>query len=218
MRYICRQIHSLGACMGCWHSIHVWVLTGKVLVSRIFFRRLLRFPHSAASFTFSFLVPFLLLFFLPSFYPESTRVPTATPTKGHFETLLMSSQDLPGSLKRPRSTSRPPSPSSGSSPKRAASEDPFPSSSDSGRLFDHLITDNGGMVAASSPLRQDIGDNESNKSWVELTQQVKLGSDGEEDMKGDITLRADGEPTLVSQEIWKERNNELLGVLIKYWR
>ncbi|KIR27707.1 ubiquitin carboxyl-terminal hydrolase 4/11/15 [Cryptococcus deuterogattii R265] len=125
----------------------------------------------------------------------------------------MSSQDLLGTLKRPRSTSRPPSPSSGSSPKRAASEDPFPSSSDSGRVFDHLITDNGSMVAASSPLRQDIGDNESNKSWVELTQQVKLGSDGEEDMKGDTTLRADGEPTLVSQEIWKERNNELLGLL-----
>lgn len=155
-------------------------------------------------------------FFLPSFYPESTRVPTATPTEGHFETLLMSSQDLLGTLKRPRSTSRPPSPSSGSSPKRAASEDPFPSSSDSGRVFDHLITDNGSMVAASSPLRQDIGDNESNKSWVELTQQVKLGSDGEEDMKGDTTLRADGEPTLVSQEIWKERNNELLGALMKY--
>ncbi|OXG79192.1 ubiquitin carboxyl-terminal hydrolase 4/11/15 [Cryptococcus neoformans var. grubii Br795] len=125
----------------------------------------------------------------------------------------MSSQDLPGTLKRPRSTSRPPSPSSGSSPKRAASEDPFPSSSDSGRVFDHLITDNGGMVAASSPLRQDIGDNESNKSWVELTQQVKLGSDGEEDVEGDTTLRAEGRSILVSQEVWKERNNELLGLL-----
>ncbi|WVO17141.1 hypothetical protein L204_104832 [Cryptococcus depauperatus] len=115
----------------------------------------------------------------------------------------MSSQRSNNNLKRPRSTSHPPSPDSGSSPKRAASED---FNQEPNRLIDQITRD--GMVTGSSPLRTDIGDTDSNRSWVEKTEQVRLESDfGDEDM--DRTMIADS--IMVSQEQWKERLNQLLG-------
>ena len=87
------------------------------------------------------------------------------------------------SLKRPRSTSNPPSPSSTSSPKRAASEDPFTSSSDSGPPND-LLSPNTQITNASSPLRMDIDDDGNEQSgdgesgWVRRTEEVHLSPEG----------------------------------------
>ena len=95
--------------------------------------------------------------------------------------LAMSHQSVP-TLKRPRSTSTPPSPSSTSSPKRAASEDPFPSSSDSGRGNDFLNPSMQAGNAGSSPLRLDFDDEpeqlgEGESGWVRRTEEVHLGCD-----------------------------------------
>lgn len=97
----------------------------------------------------------------------------------------MSNPSVP-TLKRPRSTSTPPSPSSTSSPKRAASEDPFPSSSDSGRGNDFLTPNMQAGNAASSPLRLDFHDEpeqagEGESGWVRRTEEVHLSSDGVDD-------------------------------------
>ncbi|WWC72251.1 uncharacterized protein I206_106213 [Kwoniella pini CBS 10737] len=126
---------------------------------------------------------------------------------------------LPPSLKRPRSTSQPPSPSSLSSPKRAASEDPFPSTdSDSGRPdmplqnSNNSLTGTNSMVGTSSPLRandyNDV-DETGSRGWVKRTEDVKLGSDdghGEED--GDITITRDS-----IASVWKGRYDEMLNLL-----
>ncbi|WVW86415.1 hypothetical protein I302_108461 [Kwoniella bestiolae CBS 10118] len=108
---------------------------------------------------------------------------------------------LPPSLKRPRSTSQPPSPSSSSSPKRAASEDPsdiFPS-----------LNGTSSMVGTSSPLRVDNdndADETGSRSWVERTGEVKIGSsdDGEE---GDKTVTLDDAPP---ENIWRKRYDEII--------
>ncbi|KAK6909152.1 hypothetical protein I203_103167 [Kwoniella mangroviensis CBS 8507] len=116
---------------------------------------------------------------------------------------------LPPSLKRPRSTSQPPSPTSSSSPKRAASEDP----SD---IFPSLGGTNS-MVGTSSPLRVDKdgdgdADETGSKNWVERTGEVKIGSsdDGNGEEEGDKTITQDGPQT---GNVWKKRYDETLDQL-----
>lgn len=112
-------------------------------------------------------------------------------------------------LKRPRSTSTPPSPSSTSSPKRALSEDEFASSSDVGRpegLLTPNMQANGG--AGSSPLsRFDEGEQDEEgdlgEAWVKRTEDVHLHSDAvEEDVEEEKSL----DTAALSQQY-----NELLG-------
>ncbi|WVF67340.1 hypothetical protein IAT40_002093 [Kwoniella sp. CBS 6097] len=124
---------------------------------------------------------------------------------------------LTPSLKRPRITSQPPSPSSSSSPKRAASEDPFPSSSDSGRP--DLLSSSSGlafgantMAGTSSPLRLDVdGDadagSEGSRSWVQRTREVKLASSDDGQEEGDTTVVPVEHG---DQETWRARYNELI--------
>ncbi|OCF44499.1 ubiquitin carboxyl-terminal hydrolase 4/11/15 [Kwoniella heveanensis CBS 569] len=123
---------------------------------------------------------------------------------------------LPLSLKRPRTTSQPPSPTSSSSPKRAASEDPFASSSDSGRpdplSSSGLALGTTSMAGTSSPLGLDAdaevdAGSEGSRGWVQRTQEVKLASSDDGDEEGDRTVVAEGQD---GQEIWQARYNELL--------
>lgn len=72
-------------------------------------------------------------------------------------------------LKRPRSTSQPPSPSS-SSPKRAASETDDPSEIGSSLLGQHMDMTSG-AARASSPLRER---DSSSGEWVQRTEDVHL--------------------------------------------
>ncbi|WVQ94936.1 hypothetical protein IAU59_002024 [Kwoniella sp. CBS 9459] len=129
----------------------------------------------------------------------------------------MTHSALPPSLKRPRTTSQPPSPTYSSSPKRAASEDPFASSSDSGRP--DLVNSYGltlganSMAGTSSPLRLDVdGDvdagSEGSRSWVQRTQEVKLASSDDGNEEGDRTVVPAQQD---SQETWLARYNELIG-------
>ncbi|WRT69987.1 uncharacterized protein IL334_006980 [Kwoniella shivajii] len=128
---------------------------------------------------------------------------------------------LPPSLKRPRSTSQPPSPSSSSSPKRAASEDPFSPTSDSPRpdflSNNNLVGGNSSMVGTSSPLRPDTDadtDETGSGGWVKRTEEVKLDSsdNGDEDgnEKGDTTVTQD-QPR--AENIWMKRYDEILNFL-----
>ncbi|KAK4683921.1 hypothetical protein P7C73_g6288, partial [Tremellales sp. Uapishka_1] len=73
-------------------------------------------------------------------------------------------------LKRPRTTSTPPSPSSTSSPKRAASEDPFDGSNA------YLTPTMQASTTVSSPLREvDLdSEDETQSNWVERTGEVSL--------------------------------------------
>lgn len=99
----------------------------------------------------------------------------------------------PLTLKRPRSTSNPPSPTGSSSSKKAASEDTVSSpalGSDGGRLdmhpppssstsqqSHHLLS--ASMVSTgpgSSPLRVDVdGGDDASTGWVKRTEEVHLG-------------------------------------------
>jgi hypothetical protein len=114
-------------------------------------------------------------------------------------------------LKRPRSTSQPPSPNSTSSPKRAASEDPFASSSDIAAGSAHLPDANGNgylntMSAGqqgNSPLRSDV-DGEGG-SLVDRTEEVSLvdgeGMDGViEEGNGNSALRE--QYNMLLGELW----------------
>jgi ubiquitin carboxyl-terminal hydrolase 4/11/15 len=114
-------------------------------------------------------------------------------------------------LKRPRSTSQPPSPNSTSSPKRAASEDPFASSSDIAAGSAHLPDANGNgylntMSAGqqgNSPLRSDV-DGEGG-SLVDRTEEVSLvdgeGMDGVvEERNGNSALRE--QYNMLLGELW----------------
>ncbi|WWC64842.1 uncharacterized protein I303_107456 [Kwoniella dejecticola CBS 10117] len=127
------------------------------------------------------------------------------------------------SLKRPRSTSQPPSPSSSSSPKRAASEDPFSSTdSDPGKPDIASYPSNpslGGsfrMVGTSSPLRandENDADETGSRGWVKRTEEVKLSSSddghaGEDDP--DTTVTQD---TPSPGSVWKQRYNHILNLL-----
>ncbi|WVR09644.1 hypothetical protein IAU60_006717 [Kwoniella sp. DSM 27419] len=127
----------------------------------------------------------------------------------------MSNHNIPQSLKRPRTTSQPPSPSSLSSPKRAASEDPFSNSSDSGRPDTlnavPLAGLHSNLAGMSSPLRLDTdgdADSEGSKSWVKRTGDVHLTSSEDGDGEADRTATPDD---LVNADLWKERYNQLLG-------
>ncbi|ORY31587.1 hypothetical protein BCR39DRAFT_558054 [Naematelia encephala] len=108
---------------------------------------------------------------------------------------------LPPSLKRPRSNSNPPSSSSTSSPKRAASEDPYSNSSDSGKPEGFLSpTMQGTVGAGSSPLGRSDGDGEADlgdSGWVKRTEDVHLESDGM-----DVEAQSNK---------WKDLYQELLG-------
>ncbi|WVQ75606.1 hypothetical protein IAR50_005234 [Cryptococcus sp. DSM 104548] len=114
---------------------------------------------------------------------------------------------LTPNLKRARSTSQLSSPDSTSSPKRAASEDPSEPSK-------FLGTDVN-MYPGSSPLRLDAADEESTKSWVEQTGQVRLDSEGDAEGDGDATMVVDSGKVLpvVSQGEWKQRANDVLETL-----
>ncbi|KAK8853439.1 hypothetical protein IAR55_004145 [Kwoniella newhampshirensis] len=122
-------------------------------------------------------------------------------------------------LKRPRSTSQSQSPSASSSPKRAASEDPFSSSSDSGRVdpsasHSFLNTSMAGIGVGGvtgSPLRL-LSSDDGKDEWVERTGEVRLASPDGTEEKGQAQARTKENEEL-GPEVWKERYNELLETL-----
>ncbi|ODO05552.1 hypothetical protein I350_04604 [Cryptococcus amylolentus CBS 6273] len=111
---------------------------------------------------------------------------------------------LTPNLKRARSSSQLSSPDSTSSPKRAASEDPSEPT--------RFLTADSNMIPGSSPLRLDTADEESTRSWVEQTGQVRLDSEGDAEGDGNATIIAESQEPLpvVSQSEWKQRVNDVL--------
>jgi hypothetical protein len=132
---------------------------------------------------------------------------------------VMSQPPIP-SLKRPRSTSDPPSPSSSSSPKRAPSEDVYPASSDSGR--NDLVggsNANGNGNGWLSPSMQN-GPGSSPLRDADVDGNANVDVDGDVDVDDDATeawvkrtedVHLDGDVGEEEREQYKERYNELLG-------
>lgn len=90
MRYMYRQIHGLGACMGCWHGIHRWAFAEEC-----WFENFLPRSHSPPAgcrsptpprHCISSFHPHLRSFFLLFLYPKSPECPQLYPRKGTLKT------------------------------------------------------------------------------------------------------------------------------------